>query len=292
MQLSTFFLSYPLIFILLITFLGLLIGSFLNVVIYRLPMIMEAEWRNECREYLELENEEDEAEEETFNLIFPLSHCPHCKTAIKPYQNIPVISYLFLKGKCAHCNTNISIRYPLIEAFTGICSAIVAFHFGYSIELCFALLLTWSLIVLSFIDIDKQLLPDSITLSMLWLGLFLSIFNIFADTESAIIGAVAGYLSLWTVYQLFKLVTGKEGMGYGDFKLLALFGAWLGWQFLPVIVLLSSLVGAVIGISMVIFVRHDHNVPIPFGPYLAAAGWLALIWGEDINNMYLVAVGL
>ncbi len=292
MQFSTFFLSYPLVFIFVIAVLGLLIGSFLNVVIYRLPVIMEREWRKECKEYLEIENDEDVEDESAFNLIFPLSHCPHCKSAIKPYHNIPVLSYLLLKGKCSHCEAPISPRYPLIEALTGTCSAIVAFHFSYGIELWFALLLTWSLIALSFIDIDSQLLPDSITLPMLWLGLFLSIFGVFADPESSIIGAVAGYLSLWTVYQLFKLVTGKEGMGYGDFKLLALFGAWLGWQFLPVIVLLSSLVGAVIGISMVIFVRRDHNIPIPFGPYLAAAGWLALIWGEDINNMYLTAVGL
>lgn len=291
MQFSSFFLSFPLFFVAVIAILGLLVGSFLNVVIYRLPLIMEREWRKECREYLELENNDYE-KEESFNLVFPLSHCPHCKAAIKPYQNIPIISYLMLKGKCAQCGSCISTRYPLIEALTGVCSAIVAFHFGYGIELIFALLLTWCLITLSFIDIDKQLLPDSITLPMLWLGLFLSLFDVFAESQSSIIGAVAGYLSLWSVYQLFKLVTGKEGMGYGDFKLLALFGAWLGWQFLPIIVLLSSLVGAVIGISMIVFVRRDHSIPIPFGPYLAAAGWLALIWGDDINKMYLATIGL
>jgi leader peptidase (prepilin peptidase)/N-methyltransferase len=269
--------------------LGLLVGSFLNVVIYRLPVMMQRSWRKECREYLELPAVDDD---ETLNLILPGSRCPACKTAIKPYQNIPVLSYLLLGGKCGHCATPISLRYPLIEAFTGICSAIVAWHFGYGPEMLFALLLTWSLIALSFIDIDQQLLPDSITLPMLWLGLFLSLFSLYTDSRTAIIGAVAGYLSLWSVYQLFKLLTGKEGMGYGDFKLLALFGAWLGWQYLPMIILLSSLVGAVIGIAMIVFRKHDAAQPIPFGPYLAAAGWLALIWGNDINRLYLNAAGL
>ncbi|MDQ7090048.1 MAG: A24 family peptidase [Methylococcales bacterium] len=291
MQFSNFFLSFPLFFIFVIAALGLLIGSFLNVVIYRLPIIMEREWRQECKEYLELEYDEG-GDDKIFNLVFPLSHCPSCKAPIKPYQNIPVISYLLLKGRCGQCETSISLRYPFIEALTGILSAVAANHFGYGIELVFALLLTWCLIVLSFIDIDTQLLPDSITLPMLWLGLLLNTFSLFTPTETSIIGAIAGYLSLWTVYQLFKLVTGKEGMGYGDFKLLALFGAWLGWQYLPVIVLLSSLVGAVAGILMMIFTRHNHNSPIPFGPYLATAGWLALIWGEDINQFYLATIGL
>ncbi|MCK5121875.1 MAG: prepilin peptidase [Methylococcales bacterium] len=282
--------SSPILLTSFLLIIGLLVGSFLNVVIYRLPVMMERGWKKECTEYLELDsNEEDNT---PFNLMVPLSRCPSCNTAIKPYQNIPVISYLFLRGKCAHCKAHISLRYPLIEAFTGIASAIVAWHFGYSVETLFALLLTWSLIALSFIDIDQQLLPDSITLPMLWLGLFLSLFSIYTDTHASIIGAVAGYLSLWTVYQLFKLATGKEGMGFGDFKLLALFGAWLGWQYLPIIILLSSLVGAVIGISMVIFVKKDHNTPIPFGPYLAAAGWLALIWGNDINTAYLSTIGM
>ena len=288
-QFSSLFLSFPLVLVVLIGLLGLLVGSFLNVVIYRLPVIMEREWRKECEEYLDIESKEKEV---LFNLIFPLSHCPKCKKSIKPYQNIPVISYVFLGGKCANCKVSISARYPLIEALSGICSATVAFYFGFGIELFFALLLTWSLIALSFIDIDKQLLPDSITLPMLWLGLCLSLFDVFGDTQSCLIGAVAGYLSLWSVYQLFKLVTGKEGMGYGDFKLLALFGAWLGWQYLPIIVLLSSLVGAVIGISMVVFAHKDHTVPIPFGPYLATAGWLSLVWGEEINKFYLTTIGL
>jgi leader peptidase (prepilin peptidase)/N-methyltransferase len=290
MQQLAVLLSDPLILTLFCGLLGLLIGSFLNVVIYRLPVMMEREWRKDCREFLELEPEN--AGGEAFNLILPHSHCPHCQAAIKPYQNIPVLSYVFLKGKCAQCGNGISLRYPLIEAFTGLCSAITAYHFGYGVELAFALLLTWSLIALSFIDIDKQLLPDSIVLPFMWLGLLLSLFNVYTDPSTSIIGAIAGYMSLWTVFQLFKLITGKEGMGYGDFKLLALFGAWLGWQFLPMIILLSSLVGAVIGIAMIIFADRDHRVPIPFGPYLAAAGWLALLWGDDIIRVYLTALGL
>lgn len=280
----------PVLLTSLIFIVGLLVGSFLNVVIYRLPVMMERGWKKECTEYLALDNKEEDSS--PFNLMLPLSRCPSCNTTIKPYQNIPVISYLFLGGKCAHCKTHISLRYPLIETFSGLTSATVAWHFGYSIETIFALLLTWSLIALSFIDIDKQLLPDSITLPMLWLGLFLSLFSIYTDTHASIIGAIAGYLSLWTVYQLFKLATGKEGMGFGDFKLLALFGAWLGWQYLPIIILLSSLVGAVIGISMVLLVKKDRNTPIPFGPYLAAAGWLALIWGDKINTAYLSSIGM
>lgn len=289
-QLHYLFQSSPELLTLLVLIIGLLVGSFLNVVIYRLPVMMNRGWKNECSEYLGLEN--TESNDEPFNLMVPLSRCPSCNSAIKPYQNIPVLSYLFLKGKCASCNTPISLRYPLIETFTGIMSAVVAWHFGYSIEMLLALLLTWSLISLSFIDIDHQLLPDSITLPLVWLGLFLSIFAVYTDTESSIIGAIAGYLSLWTVYQLFKLATGKEGMGYGDFKLLALFGAWLGWQYIILIILLSSLVGAVIGIAMVLLTKKDHNIPIPFGPYLAAAGWLALLWGDQINALYLNAIGL
>jgi len=289
-QFEIIFQSSPELLIFLIFIIGLLVGSFLNVVIYRLPVMMNSGWKKECNEYLGLE--ETESNKAPFNLMVPLSRCPNCGTAIKPYQNIPVISYLLLKGKCSQCKSHIALRYPLIEAFTGIASAIVAFQFGYSFELLFALFLTWSLIALSFIDIDHQLLPDSITLPVLWLGLFLSLFAIYTDTHSSIIGAIAGYLSLWTVYQLFKLATGKEGMGYGDFKLLALFGAWLGWQYIPLIILLSSLVGAVIGISMILLSKKDKNTPIPFGPYLAAAGWLALLWGDEINRLYLNTLGL
>lgn len=271
---------------------GLLVGSFLNVVIYRLPIMMQRNWRKECVEYLQIDSSEMQTREEPFNLVFPLSRCPGCNTPIKPYQNIPVISYLFLKGKCATCSNPISSRYPIIEAFTAITSAIVAWHFGYTPQTVFALVLTWSLIALSVIDIDHQLLPDSITLPVLWLGICLSLFGLFTDAHASIIGAVSGYTALWLVYHLFKLATGKEGMGYGDFKLLALFGAWLGWQYLPVIILLSSLVGAVIGLAMIVVVKRDHTIPIPFGPYLAAAGWIALLWGNDINQLYLTTAGL
>lgn len=284
--------TIPTLFSALAGVIGLLVGSFLNVVIYRLPIMMQRGWRKECTEYLQINPEATKVAEEPFNLAFPLSRCPGCNTPIKPYQNIPVISYLFLKGKCATCGCHISMRYPVIEAFTAISSVIVAWHFGYTPQAVFALLLTWSLIALIFIDVDHQLLPDSITLPLLWLGMCLSLFNVFTDAHASIIGAVAGYTALWSIFHLFKLATGKEGMGYGDFKLLALFGAWLGWQYLPIIILLSSLVGAVIGLGMIVFVKHDHNVPIPFGPYLAAAGWIALLWGNDLNQLYLTTVGL
>jgi len=301
MQQLSMLLNIPTLFSVLAGVIGLLVGSFLNVVIYRLPIMMQRGWRKECLDYLQISPETapaddalnaGAAEEEPFNLILPLSRCPSCNTPIKPYQNIPVISYLFLSGKCAKCGCRISMRYPIIEAFTALASIVVAWHFGYTPQAVFALLLTWSLIALIFIDVDHQLLPDSITLPMLWLGMCLSLFNVYTDAHASIIGAVAGYTALWAVFHLFKLATGKEGMGYGDFKLLALFGAWLGWQYLPIIILLSSLVGAVIGVGMIIFVKHDHNVPIPFGPYLAAAGWIALLWGNDLNHLYLTTVGL
>jgi len=281
----------PVFFCIAIGLVGLLVGSFLNVVIFRLPVMMQQTWRKECTEYLGLESELPQSSE-PFNLVFPLSRCPACKAPIKPYQNIPVISYICLQGKCANCSNPISLRYPIIEALTGLLSALVAWHYGLSPQIGFALLLTWSLLALSFIDIDHHLLPDSITLPVLWLGLLLSVFGLFSDSHSSIIGVIAGYLTLWTVFHLFKTLTGKEGMGYGDFKLLALFGAWLGWQYLPQIILLSSLVGAVIGSCMIIFSRHDRNTPIPFGPYLAAAGWIALLWGNEINSLYLKMVGL
>ena len=279
----------PTLLICLVSILGLLVGSFLNVVIYRLPVMMQAGWRRDCLEFLQMPAEQLGGR---FDLVWPGSRCPSCQTEIKAYQNIPVVSYVLLGGKCGHCSAAISPRYPLIEAFTGLCSALVAWHFGYGAAMLFGLVLTWSLIALSFIDIDHQLLPDSITLPVLWLGLFLSLFSIYTDSHTSIIGAVAGYLSLWSVYHLFKLLTGKEGMGYGDFKLLALLGAWLGWQYLPLIILLSSLVGAVIGVLMIVFRQQDAAKPIPFGPYLAAAGWLALIWGNDLNDLYLNFVGL
>lgn len=277
--------AQPAVFALFVFILGLLVGSFLNVVIYRLPKMMEKDWHFQCRELLEIDH--PDKDEEKFNLVVPRSRCPHCGHLIGALENIPVISYLLQGGKCRHCGGAISMRYPFVELLTALLSASVAAKFGFSWETLLALLLTWSLIALTFIDFDHQLLPDDITLPMLWLGLMLALFSLFTDLQSSVIGAMAGYLSLWSVYQLFKLLTGKEGMGFGDFKLLAMLGAWLGWQYVPTIILLSSVVGAVIGISLIAFRGRDKNIPIPFGPYLAIAGWIALMWGSDINQAYL-----
>lgn len=275
-------------FIAVATVLGLLIGSFLNVVIYRLPLMMEREWHSQCDEL----NGHDTAELSPLTLSNPRSACPHCQHPIGALENIPVISYLLLGGKCKSCKAPISLRYPVIEALTGLLSAVVAYHFGFDWACLGALLLTWSLVALTFIDADHQLLPDSITLPLLWLGISFNLFEQFTSLEASIIGALAGYLSLWLIYQAFKLVTGKEGMGYGDFKLLAALGAWLGWSLLPSIILLSSLVGAVVGISLMLVRSHGRDIPIPFGPYLAAAGWIALVWGEPIKMAYLNWAGL
>ncbi|MGB5535312.1 MAG: A24 family peptidase, partial [Thiogranum sp.] len=245
--------------------------------------MMERGWQAQCKDYLG----ESPAEQAPLTLAKPASHCPHCGHKIRFYENIPVLSYLWLRGKCSSCRQAISIRYPLIELLTAIMSAVIAWHYGFGWQAGTALLLTWALIALSMIDADHQLLPDAITLPFLWLGLTLSLFPVFADMRSSLIGAIAGYLSLWTVYQLFKLLTGKEGMGFGDFKLLALLGAWLGWQSLPMIILLSSLVGAVLGGAMIAMQGRDRAQPIPFGPYLAIAGWIALLWGERISSAYL-----
>jgi leader peptidase (prepilin peptidase)/N-methyltransferase len=279
--------SSPELFITLIVILGLLVGSFLNVVIYRLPIMMEREWLAQCDE---LHGNEPDTASPVFTLNKPRSRCPHCNHAISAIENIPLISYLALGGKCKQCKAKISCRYPIIEAFTGLLSGVVAWHFGFDWACIGGLLLTWSLIALSFIDLDHQLLPDSITIPLLWLGIVFNLFTIYTDLQSSVIGAIAGYLSLWLVFHGFKLATGKEGMGYGDFKLLAALGAWLGWSLLPSIILLSSLVGAVIGISLILFRRHQRDIPIPFGPYLAAAGWLALVWGNEINDAYLAWV--
>lgn len=284
----------PALYLPLTTLLGLMVGSFLNVVIHRLPLMMQRTWRRDCIEYLGLDASSypESAETEPFNLMLPASHCPQCQAQIKPHQNIPILSYLLLKGRCATCQCPISLRYPAIEALTGLLSLIIAWHFGFTFQTLFALVLTWSLIALSFIDIDHQLLPDSITLPVTWLGLLLSLSALFTDAHASIIGAVAGYLFLWCVYHAFKLATGKEGMGFGDFKLLAMFGAWLGWQYLAQIVLLSTLVGALLGIVMIIFGGQERSKPIPFGPYLAVAGWIALIWGKQINQYYFTMAGL
>ena len=274
----------PLAFSLLAGLLGLLVGSFLNVVIYRTPLLLMRHWRRDCQELTEqpLDNEG-----EKFNLVTPRSRCPHCQHAITALENIPVISYLLLRGKCSACGKPISIRYPLIELLSAALATITAWHFGYGMAAAAAIVLTWVLIALAFIDIDHMLLPDSMVLPFLWLGLLLNVFALFTPLPNAVIGAAAGYLSLWLVFHLFKLITGKEGMGYGDFKLLALFGAWLGWQSLPLIILLSSLFGAIVGISLIVLRGRDRAQPLPFGPYLAAAGWVAMLWGDVILRHYL-----
>jgi len=276
----------PVFFIIATGALGLVVGSFLNVVIHRLPVMMNTAWTQECREHLG-DAPAEPVEQPRFNLLTPASRCPHCGHRIGAIENIPVISYLFLKGRCSECAAPISPRYPIVEAVTAILSVITALHFGYSLQTVMALLFTWALVPLFLIDFDHQILPDSITLPLLWGGLFLSLFDVFVDSHASIIGAVAGYLSLWSIYHLFKLITGKEGMGYGDFKLLAAMGAWVGWQALPVVILFSSVVGAVIGILLVVIRGRDHSQPMPFGPFLAAAGWMTLLWGNDIIRLYL-----
>ena len=263
--------------------LGLCVGSFLNVVIYRLPKMMEQEWHAQCADL----RGEPASTAAALSLAKPRSRCPVCGHQITALENIPVLSYLLLRGKCSGCQAPISLRYPLIEVLTGLLSAYAAWHFGPTIQAAGALFLVWSLIALSAIDLDTQLLPDTITLPLLWLGLAFNMATTYVDLPSAVIGAMAGYLALWSVFWLFKLATGKEGMGYGDFKLLAALGAWLGWSMLPAIILLSSVVGAIVGISLIIAARHGRNVPIPFGPYLAAAGCIALFWGPQLTRNYL-----
>jgi leader peptidase (prepilin peptidase)/N-methyltransferase len=282
---------------------SLLVGSFLNVVIHRVPVMLEREWRTQAEEILRGPQEADvglkpDLPEKKYNLIVPRSACPKCGAMITAVQNIPVISYLMLKGKCASCGVRISPRYPLVELGTAILSALVAWKFGFVWYTAAALLLTWVLVALTWIDIDHQLLPDNMTLPLVWLGLLLSLaatipsIGLPVDPRSSIIGAVAGYLSLWSVYHAFRLLTGKEGMGYGDFKLFAALGAWLGWQMLLPIILLSAFSGAVIGILMIALRGRDRNIPIPFGPYLAAAGWIALMWGDELVSSYLRFAGV
>jgi len=268
--------------------LGLLIGSFLNVLVYRLPVMMQRDWQAQAREILELPALPHGP---IFNLISPNSRCPHCGHEIRPWENLPLISYLFLRGKCSSCKAPISLRYPLVELACGLLSAYVAWHFGFTWQTAGMLLLTWGLLAMSLIDADHQLLPDALVLPLLWLGLIANYFGLFTSLEAALWGAIGGYLSLWSVYWLFKLVTGKEGMGYGDFKLLAMLGAWGGWQILPLTILLSSLVGAVLGLIMLRLRNAETSTPIPFGPYLAIAGWIALTWGEQITGTYLQFAG-
>lgn len=273
----------PFVFVALSGILGLIVGSFLNVVIYRLPKMMEREWQTQCAEL----NGQGVAPAPRFNLLVPRSACPHCGHAISSLENIPVISYLFLHGKCSGCRADISPRYPIVEAVSGLLSAYAAWHFGFGLAGIAAIIFVWVLITLTFIDFDTQLLPDSITFPLLWSGLLLNLNDAFTSLPNALIGAVAGYLVLWSVYWAFKITTGKEGMGYGDFKLLSAIGAWLGWTMLPLVILLSSLVGAVVGITLIIFAKHGRNIPIPFGPYLAGGGLIALFWGQSLTQSYL-----
>lgn len=280
--------TQPILLFTSIFILGLLIGSFLNVVIFRVPKMLEQDWHLQCAHLLEDETKITELEaKDKITLSSPNSTCPKCQHSIKPWENIPVISYLFLKGKCSQCKSPISLRYPLVELSTALLSLLTIVYFGASYAGLAALFLTWSLIALTLIDADTQLLPDNMTLPLLWLGLILNAFNTFTSLESALWGAVFGYLSLWSVYQLFKLLTGKEGMGYGDFKLLGALGAWFGWQSLPIIILVSSVVGAIIGIGMILIKGKDKNIPIPFGPYLAIAGWITLVWGDKLRQIWL-----
>ena len=276
--------SNTLAFVFCAVVLGLLVGSFLNVVIHRLPIMMQRDWQAQAREFLQLPEAPAGA---AFNLFLPHSHCPHCDHEIRPWENIPLISWLALRGKCSSCKAPISKRYPLVELLCGVLSGFVAWHFGFSWEAGAMLLLTWGLLAMSMIDVDHQLLPDSLVLPLLWLGLIINSFGLFTSLSEALWGAVAGYLALWSVYWLFKLVTGKEGMGYGDFKLLAMLGAWGGWQVLPLTILLSSVVGAVLGTIMLRMQKAENGTPIPFGPYLAIAGWVALLWGDRITASYL-----
>ncbi|WP_349969604.1 A24 family peptidase [Pseudomonas caspiana] len=288
MSLVDFLASSPLAFVLSALILGLLVGSFLNVLVYRLPIMMERDWQAQSREMLKLPAE---PVSETFNLILPHSRCPHCAHQIRPWENLPVISYLFLGGKCSSCKAPISKRYPLVELACGLLSGYVAWHFGFGWAAAAMLVLSWGLLAMSLIDADHQLLPDDLVLPLLWMGLIVNSFGVLTTLGDALWGAVAGYLVLWSVYWLFKLITGKEGMGHGDFKLLAMLGAWGGWQILPLTILLSSLVGAVLGLIMLRLRNAETSTPIPFGPYLAIAGWIALLWGGQITDSYLQFAG-
>ncbi len=274
--------------------LGLLVGSFLNVVIYRIPVMLQREWRQQCCEFLELDEkkfskDDPTAKHKVFNLVKPDSHCPQCNAPVRAWQNIPILSYVMLHGKCAGCQKPISMRYPVIELVTGLLSGLVAWQFGATWLTLAFLVLTWSLISLTMIDFDHQLLPDNITLPLLWLGLLVNTLlpETTVSAADAVLGAIIGYLSLWSLSWIFKLLTGKEGMGYGDFKLLGALGAWMGWQSLLLIVILSSLVGAVVGIALLLFRGRDRNIPIPFGPYLAGAGFIAMLWGDALTRLYV-----
>jgi len=306
----------PALFFTLVAFTSLVVGSFLNVVIHRLPIMMEREWRESLAEFDAepgtvvdsesaqatassinmaadgsathpgIDSGDPQTSVERFNLAVPRSRCPGCAAPISAWQNIPIISWLLLRGRCAHCQVAISVRYPLIEATTMLLSLVVAWQFGATPQAVLGIVVTWFLVALTMIDVDHHLLPDNLTLPLMWIGLMASLAPVFVGVHEAVVGAAAGYLILWSIYWLFKLVTGKEGMGYGDFKLLAALGALLGWQALPMIILLSSLVGAVVGLSIILITRRSKEIPIPFGPYLAAAGWIAMVWGDSLQGAY------
>ena len=285
MPLTQLFVQYPFAFVAIAGILGLLVGSFLNVVIHRLPIMLQRDWKAQCQELLETPAAVGETE--PYNLVVPRSRCPHCAHAISAWENIPILSYAWLRGRCAACRVRISPRYPIVELISGIAAAGVAWHFGLSPQAFAALFLVWVLIALTVIDLDHQLLPDNLTLPLLWSGLLVNSFGVFVDLPSAVFGAVAGYLSLWLIFHAFKLATGKEGMGYGDFKLFAAAGAWLGWQVLPLIILLASFVGAAIGIAVIVFRGRDRRLPIPFGPFLCGGMVIALFWGDALVRLYL-----
>lgn len=276
--------THPTFFLITVAILSLFIGSFLNVVIYRLPRMMEQSWSEECRIYLGLK---PHADTEKLNLALPFSHCPNCKKLIRPWHNIPILSYLFLQGRCAHCKAPINLRYPLVEALTCIASVYVAWKFGFTWQAGAALLFTWICICLTFIDLDHHLLPDQLTLSLLWIGLFASIFNLFTNSHDAILGAITGYLIFAITQRVFEWATGKHGMGQGDLKFLAALGAFLGWQMLPLIILLASISGIIFALTHMLIKKNFKSVPVPFGPYLAVAGGIALIWGNEIMQYYL-----
>lgn len=286
----------PILFLFFICLLGLMVGSFLNVMIVRLPIILQQDWLNQCKNFLS-ENYNitiptPTSEKTNFNLLVPRSHCPKCKHTVRAFDNIPILSYLLLGGKCRNCRTTISIRYPLIESLTALLSLLTAYHFGLSIQLLPALLFTWALIALTMIDYDQQILPDNITLPFLWFGLLVNLQNFYCTLPEAILGASLGYIILWSLYWVFKLTTGKEGMGYGDFKLLAMLGAWVGIKGLLPIILFSSLIGAIVGVTLILVKKHQKNVPIPFGPFLASAGWIVFLYGDKIINYYFAFSGI
>ncbi len=282
-ELLDLFKAEPLVFAIACLVLGLVVGSFLNVIIHRLPKMMERNWQTQCAELTGQTAEEVPR----YNLLVPRSACPHCSHTISAVENIPVLSYLILHGKCKGCGTAISPRYPVVEMLSGILCAYAAWHFGFGLPGFAAIVFVWALIALTFIDFDTQLLPDDITLPLLWLGLLFNLNGTFTSLPNAVIGAVVGYLVLWSVYWAFKLATGKEGMGFGDFKLLAAIGAWLGWTMLPLVIMLSSVVGASVGIALILSAKHGRNIPIPFGPYLAGGGLIALFWGQTLTQNYL-----